>query len=304
MVDAKLIRIGSRGSNLALLQTREVLAKLRHLSKDTDFEIRIIKTTGDTAQNSPLAGMGRGIFVKELEHALLDNAIDIAVHSLKDLPTQITPGLAIRVIGPRENPQEALVNRWGLKLMDLPKGSHIGTSSPRRESQLRNLRPDLKVTAIRGNVETRIKKVLDSNYDGTILARAGIVRLGLQAHVSEFLSPDFFVPAPGQGALAMQIRSDDIHLLNMGNKISHLETNRTTTAERTFLEKVGSGCQIPAAAYARVKDDLIVLTVLMATTNGSKLLRAKTLSQVNKPQEAAINAYQQLVKMGVQNIDR
>ena len=304
MEHTRPIRVGSRGSNLALLQTREVLDKLRPLSTDKDFEIRIIKTQGDIVKESPLVGLGRGVFVKELERALLHNEIDLAVHSLKDLPTQITPGLAIRVVGQRQNPQEALVNRWGLKLMDLPKGAHIGTSSPRREGQLRHLRPDLKVTSIRGNVETRIKKCLGGNYDGTILATAGILRLGLKAHVSEFLSPDFFVPAPGQGALAMQVRADDVHLLSMGDKIEHMETNRATTAERAFLGEVGSGCQIPAAAYARVKDDLITLTVLVSTTDGSSLLRTETLSQAHNPQDAAAKAYQQLVKMGVKNIAR
>ena len=302
MRSTRSIRVGSRGSALALRQTQEVLDEVKASFPGREFAVQVIKTRGDIVKETPLVGMGRGVFVKELERALLAGEIDLAVHSLKDLPTQLPHGLTIRVVGHRQDPRDVLVDRWSCKLRDVPAGARMGTSSPRREAQLRNLRPDLKVLPIRGNVETRLKKARGSDYDGTILAAAGILRLGMEGQIAEFLSPESFVPAPGQGALAVELREDDEDLLGIVGGLVHRETSRSAMAERAFLEKMGGGCQLPVAAYARVDGELLVLTALLAAPDGSKVLRTKARGLVDNPHEVAVDAFQRLVEMGARQL--
>jgi hydroxymethylbilane synthase len=246
--------------------------------------------------------MGRGVFVKELEHALLSEGIDLAVHSLKDVPSSVPSGLVVQPVCERQDPRDVLVNRWNCPLEKLPAGARIGTSSPRREAQLRYLRPDLQALSIRGNVETRLRKAVGEDYDGTVLAAAGLVRLGLQESVAEYFSPETFVPDPGQGALAAEYRQDDDELATMVSRIVHRETAQAVMAERAFVEAIGGGCLVPVAAYGRVDSYLLVLSALVATPDGSQVLRAKASGSANNPHQVAVDAYQRLIEKGARKI--
>ena len=205
----KRVVVGTRGSPLALIQTREVVAKLREQRPDFEFDVKIVRTAGDRSAEAPLRSLGVGIFVKEIEDSLLRGEIDVAVHSHKDLPPQLAPGLTIGAVTERLDPRDVLVNRWNASLDDLPAGARIGTSSPRRAAQLRKWAPQVEVLPIRGNVGTRIAKAMGDDYDGVVLAAAGMIRLGVEERVCQYLPADRFVPPPGQGALAVEVRSDD-----------------------------------------------------------------------------------------------
>ena len=231
-----IVRVGTRGSALARLQTDLVLERLRPLCPDLEFRVVIVTTHGDANVAAPLAGMGLGVFVKEIEQQLLSGQLDMAVHSLKDMPTLLPEGLALSALLPREDPRDVLVNRFGCSLEKLPEGASIGTSSPRRQSQLLSQRPDLNVVPIRGNVETRLRKSEGEECDGAILAAAGLVRLGLEGRVAEYLSPQRFVPPPGQGILAVETRADDERMGGILRAIDHAPTRYAATAERAFLE--------------------------------------------------------------------
>lgn len=248
------LRIGTRSSPLALWQTERVRTLLRAAGQDTE---RVeIKTTGDLNAEVPLARLGsRALFTKQIDDALLDGRIDLAVHSLKDLPTQLPDGIMIGAIGSREDPRDALVGRGPLRWNDLPRGGTIGTSSLRRRAQLLNLRPDLTVVDLRGNVGTRLAK-LDTNLDwtGILLATAGLVRLGLEGRIGERLSPDLMLPAPGQGALAVTVRPDDKAVGTVVRRAVHdPATALPVSAERAFLRRLEGGCQVPVAAYGELK---------------------------------------------------
>ena len=258
------LRIGSRASKLAMAQTNEVVERLRALSPGLDVEVVSVRTQADASPEASLAGMGRGMFVKELEDALLKGEVDLAVHSLKDLPTQSPEGLTITAVCQRADPRDVLVNRWGCSLEQLPKGARIGTSSPRRASQLKNQRPDLQVLPMRGNVETRLGKAKGEDYDGAVLAAAGMDRLGLDGDISERLPQRQFVPAPGQGALAVQTRTDDTGVVDAVASLEHTPTRQEITAERHLLELLGGGCQLPMGAYARLQDGLLHLIGYLA----------------------------------------
>ena len=247
-----------------MAQTNEVVERLRALSPGLDVEIVSVRTQADASPEASLAGMGRGMFVKELEDALLKGEVDLAVHSLKDLPTQLPEGLTITAVCQRADPRDVLVNRWGCSLEQLPKGARIGTSSPRRASQLKNQRPDLQVLPMRGNVETRLGKAKGEDYDGAVLAAAGMDRLGLDGDISERLPQRQFVPAPGQGALAVQTRTDDTGVVDAVASLEHTPTRQEITAERHLLELLGGGCQLPMGAYARLQDGLLHLIGYLA----------------------------------------
>lgn len=294
----KVIKVGSRGSPLALLQNEEVLGPLRQLYPDLDFQVVTVRTKGDLDATSPLAGMGLGIFVTEIERLLLDGQLDMAVHSLKDLPTMLTDGLALGAIGRRIDPRDVLVNRWDCPLGELPDGARIGTSSPRRQAQLRNLCPQATVLPIRGNVETRLLKAKGDDYDGTILAAAGLVRLGLTEHVADYLSAQQFVPPPGQGALAVEVRADDDQMQEILAPVDHIDTRLAVTAERAFLEKLGGGCQLPVGAYARCIDELMLMTVFICAPNGKKAFRAKLEGLTLDPLQMASDAYLAVMERG------
>lgn len=241
------LKIGSRGSALALWQAHYVAGRLKEIGVET--EIEIIKTTGDRLQTvSLVAAGGKGLFTKEIEEALLAHQVDVAVHSLKDLPTEHPGGLTIAAVPEREDPHDALV---GKKLRDLPGGARVGTSSNRRAAQVRLLRKDLEVSPVRGNVDTRLRKLKEGQYDAIILAAAGLRRLGLEREIAELFSPEQICPAPGQGALAIQTRADD-NAYEICSALNHAPTAHAVLCERNVLATLGGGCQMPIGAFAQV----------------------------------------------------
>src|SRR5215217_7328280 len=277
--------IGSRGSKLALWQAEQARARLQALNPQLKVHIEIIKTTGDV-KNDPLSVIGgKGVFTKELEDALLDGRIDLAVHSLKDLPTILPEGLSIAAICEREDPRDALVLRAGSKngsLLHLPEGAVVGTSSQRRLAQLKALRSDVVVRDLRGNVDTRIRKLDEGQYDAVILASAGLVRLGLQNRISARIATSEMLSAVGQGAIAIETRSDNELAVETTGKLDHRETRLACLAERSFLRGLGGGCQLPIAAHATIDRDLITLDGLVAKPDGSEIWRDRLSGPVSQ----------------------
>lgn len=269
--------IGSRGSRLALWQAEQAKASLIALNPDLEIQIDVIKTTGDVKPDPLSVIGGKGVFTKELEEALLDKRIDIAVHSLKDLPTIIPERLSIGAICEREDPRDALVLRavssTADSLRDLPAGSVVGTSSQRRLAQLKALRGDLVVKDLRGNVDTRVRKLDEGQYDALILASAGLIRLGLRDRISAAVSTSEILPAVGQGAIAIEIRADDEVAVQATSKLNHRETELACCAERAFLRSLGGGCQFPIAAHATIAGNTLQIQGLVAKPDGSQILR-------------------------------
>jgi hydroxymethylbilane synthase len=268
----KIIRLGTRGSDLARWQTAHIKSLLEKAWPGRTFEIQIITTRGDVVLDTPLPLIGgKGVFTAELEAALRDGAIDLAVHSLKDLPTESPEGLTIGAVTRRASAADVFISRGGQGLDDLPAGADIGTSSTRRAAQIRHYRPDLTTLDIRGNVPTRIKKALDPDgpYDAIVLARAGLERLGLLDSVTHDLPLDVMLPAPGQGALAVQCR-DDVDSLALLQPIHDTATWAAVTAERAFLAGLGGGCSVPVAAYATVEGRQIYLRGRVIAADGSR----------------------------------
>ena len=260
------ITIGSRGSQLARWQANWVKSKLDCLNNDLIVDIKIIKTSGDKILDVPLAKIGgKGLFVKEIEEALLNNEIDIAVHSMKDVPIQIPRQLNISVITERESPLDALISKNGQKLVDLPQNAIIGTSSLRRSSQLLKYRPDLKIKTLRGNVDTRLKKLDEGQYDAILLASAGLNRLGWAARITEEVPCEILLPAMGQGALGIESRLDDIQVCEILSELDHEHTHRAVDAERALVDVLDGGCQVPIGAYATVDGKLITVDVASGT---------------------------------------
>lgn len=292
------LRVGSRGSPLALIQDEEALSQLRGAHPDLDFEIVQVRTSGDANQSSPLAGMGLGVFVSEIEQRLLSGDLDMAVHSLKDLPTILPDGLTLGAILRRNDPRDALVNRWGCPMAELPPGARIGTSSPRRAAQLRRFAPAVDVVPIRGNVETRLRKAEGLEADGAVLAAAGLARLGMQNRVSEFLSAQLFVPPPGQGALAIEVRQDDHRMLRILESAEHPATRFEVTAERAFLETLGGGCSLPVGAYARTMGHELLMTVYLSNPEGTRVFTAKVDGLKHDPKQLAGDAYLAVAERG------
>jgi hydroxymethylbilane synthase len=259
------------------VQTAAVIELLRAAHGDLEFETRAIATTGDTTQASgePLPEIGgKGLFTAELERALLDGEIDLAVHSLKDLPTEDADGVVVGAVTAREDVRDCVVARDGLLLADLPEGAVVGTSSLRRAAQLRALRADLEIRSIRGNVDTRVSKVVDGEYDAAVLAAAGVRRLGLEDAVTEWLATEAMLPAPGQGALGIQCRAGDDALLALLAKIDDGTAHAETTAERTFLRALGAGCAAPVAALAvATATPRVRLQGLVASVDGGQMIR-------------------------------
>jgi hydroxymethylbilane synthase len=271
------LTIGTRGSALARIQANWVADRFRQEFPDALVDLSIISTQGDEIQDRPLAGFSdKGLFTSEIEKALLDGTLDCAVHSLKDLPTEVTPGLTIAAIPEREDARDAIVVRGAAPhddalavLAGLPEGAVVGTSSLRRKAQLLKLRPDLDVRDIRGNVDTRLQKVTDGQYDSTLLAVAGLKRLGLAGAITAYLPLRTLIPAPGQGALAVQARSDDYETLAWLQRLDHWATRLAVTAERAFLDGMGGGCRTPIAAYAEVAGHNMELWAFAADADGS-----------------------------------
>ena len=302
MTTSNVVKVGTRGSALALRQTELVLVILRPLYPQLDFQINTVRTQGDANTAAPLVGMGLGVFVKEIEQQLLSGQLDLAVHSLKDLPTQLPDGLELGALLERQDPRDVLVNRWGCSLADLPAGARIGTSSPRRAAQLKDCAPQVQVLPVRGNVETRLAKAESDDYDGVILAAAGLVRLGLSERVSEYLSLEEFVPPPGQGVLAVEMRADDQRMGEMLARVDHASSRSAATAERGFLELLGGGCQLPVGAYAQAEGKALHLSVFMSTPEGSSVFRAQLSGSIDAPQQLAKDAYNLLLEQAGQEL--
>jgi hydroxymethylbilane synthase len=271
--------IGSRGSKLALWQAEWVRARLGELDPGTAVRIEVIKTMGDVRRDVPLSTIGgQGAFTKELEVALLDGRIDIAVHSLKDLPTVIPEGLRITATPVREDVRDALILPAGAdaraaSLQDLPAGATVGTSSLRRIAQLRHLRPDVEIKDLRGNVDTRLRKLDEGEYDAIILAAAGLRRLGFAERISAAIAVAEMLPAVGQGALGVETRADATEANALVARLDHPETRAAVVAERALLRHLGGGCQVPIAAHAKVEGDTLHLTALVASLDGADVIR-------------------------------
>jgi len=274
---APKLRIGSRGSQLALWQANHISALLR--ARGHEVEIEIIHTTGDKITDVPLAqvgtkgGLGKGIFTKEIEEALADGRVDLAVHSLKDLPTELPPGFEIAAVTKREDPRDAFCSRLYSSIEDLPQGARVGTSSLRRQAQLKAIRSDLDIHPLRGNVDTRLRKLEQGEYDAIILASAGLKRLGKTELIKQIIPAEVMCPAAGQGALGIEIRAGDAatrqHLEFLNDPAAHA----TTTCERALLSRLGGGCQVPIGAFAEMRNGKLHLESIVADPDGSKLLR-------------------------------
>lgn len=272
--DPNRVVIASRGSKLALHQTGLMADRLRSAHPSLAFEIKVVKSEADRRPDAPLAQIsGEGIFVKELERSLLDGDSDLAVHSLKDMPVAISKGLVLAAIPEREDPRDALISPSGRKLADLPSGARIGSASPRRAIQLNALRPDLEVVPVRGNIDTRLRKAASGELDGIVLAAAALRRMGWEDRITELLQVEDCLPAPGQGALAIEAREDDGAARRIAAALDDASTRASVTAERTFLGALGGGCRAPIAAWAKPEGGSLRLAGLAASPDGSRILR-------------------------------
>ncbi|HKW87371.1 MAG TPA: hydroxymethylbilane synthase [Candidatus Acidoferrales bacterium] len=273
----KPLRIGSRGSKLALWQAEHIKDRLAR-ECGIESSIVIIKTSGDNFQSAAVwqvsgAVGGKGIFIKEIEDALLERRVDIAVHSLKDVPTETPRGLWIPAITKREDPRDCLVSRGGDTIAKLPNGARVGTSSLRRQSQMRHFRPDLRVAELRGNVDTRIRKLEDGEFDAVLVAKAGLDRLGLTGKITEIISPEIMLPAVGQGALAIEARDSEPDIRKALEKLNDAETRLAVTAERALLDELEGGCQVPLGAWARCENSSLRLDACVLSADGAECLR-------------------------------
>jgi hydroxymethylbilane synthase len=284
-----------------LWQAEKIREGLIRLNPGLEIQIEVIKTTGDVKPDPLSVIGGKGVFTKELEDALLDRRIDIAVHSLKDLPTIIPDGLAISAICEREDPRDALVLRAEHRyssLRELPAGAVVGTSSQRRLAQLKSLREDVVVKDLRGNVDTRVRKLDEGQYDALILASAGLIRLGLRDRISAAIEPDEMLPAVGQGAIAIETRGDDAVAVAATAKLNHRETELRCRAERAFLRSLGGGCQFPIAAHAVVEGSVLKLEGLVAKPDGSAFIRDQLADHFERPEDIGSTLAQKLLDRG------
>ncbi len=300
---ARKIRIGTRGSQLALWQTHWVQSTLQDLHPAITFELITIKTTGDKITNVPLAQVGgSALFVKELEQALTDQRIDIAVHSMKDMPSSMPNGLSIGAVPERETPLDVLISKNGEPFSQLPTGAAIGTSSLRRQSQLLHARYDIKVIPIRGNLDTRIKKLSIENLDAIIVAAAGVKRLNFQDKITEYLDEALMLPAVGQGALCIEVRTDDQEVANLVKPMDHAPTRTVVTAERAFLRKLGGSCQVPMAAYGELDQNQLTLHGLVASVDGAQIIRDTAFGSAQAPETVGDALSETLLGAGADKI--
>ncbi len=301
----KLI-IGSRGSELALWQARFVKRELERKNKNLLVEIKIINTKGDKILDVALSKIGdKGLFTKELENELLNGSIDIAVHSLKDLQTEIPQGLLLAAVTKRHPVEDVLIARKkGTTIANLKENAVIATGSLRRRSQILHLRPDFRIEELRGNVPTRIKKFLESGWDAIILARAGVERLKLTKYISSIIDKNLLLPAVGQGALGIEIRKDNLLAAKMLKKIHHEKTFLAVRAERALLKALEGGCQVPIGAYAQVKSERIILDAVVGSVDGSVTFRKKIEGSIRNPERTGIKLAGQLLNAGASEILR
>jgi hydroxymethylbilane synthase len=287
------VRIGTRGSALALAQTRGLEARLRECHPGLTTELVIIKTTGDKLKDVPLAQVGgKGLFIKEIEEALLAGEVDLAVHSLKDMPADLPPGCSLGAVPPREDYRDAFISRRYASLAEVPAGGRLGTGSLRRKVQLLHRRPDLEVVHLRGNVDTRLKKLETEGLDAIILAAAGLRRLGLGHLPRALLSEAEMLPAIGQGALGLEVRADDKEMQELLAPLDHYPSRVAVTAERSFLARLEGGCLVPVAALGRLEEGRLVLTALISDLTGRVVIQ----DRLTGPPEAAESLGRQLAE--------
>jgi hydroxymethylbilane synthase len=300
---AKPVVIGTRGSRLALWQAEWVRAALARRFPGTDFELAIIKTEGDKILDVPLAKVGgKGLFVKEIEEALLHGRADLAVHSMKDMPSEIPAALAIGAVPEREIPADVLISRNGFVLKELPAGGVVGTSSLRRAAQLRHLRPDLVVVPLRGNVETRLRKLDTERLSAVVLAAAGVKRLGLEQRVSEYLDHEAMLPAVGQGALCIEIREEDARIGPMVAALEDPATRTVVSGERAFLKRLQGGCQVPIAGHGRLDGAQFTLTGLVADLDGGTVIKDRLSGPAAAAERIGIELAETLLGRGADAI--
>ena len=298
----KHLRIGTRGSLLAKWQAEFVRKQLFQLA-GVETEIVIIKTSGDKLSQSSLSQIGgKGIFIKELEDALFEEKVDIAVHSVKDIPTEMQSGLSFPAICQRADVRDCLVSGNGAALAHLRQGARVGTGSLRRQAQLLHLRPDLDIRDLRGNVDTRLRKVESGEYDAVVLAKAGLDRLGAAHRISEILAPEICMPAVGQGAIGVECRASDNETSEILDKLNHLETRNAIIAERTLLSLLQGGCQVPVGAWARLERDELVMEACVCSVDGKQYVKQRATGPPDQPRPLGEQMARLLIDAGAQNI--
>ncbi|MFZ7274651.1 hydroxymethylbilane synthase [Avibacterium avium] len=303
MTTKKLLKIATRRSPLALWQANYIKDRLTQLYPQLAVELVPMVTKGDVILDTPLAKIGgKGLFVKELENALLNGEADIAVHSMKDVPMQFPAGLGLSVICKREDPRDAFVSNSYRTLDELPEGAVVGTSSLRRQCQLKALRPDLNIQSLRGNVGTRLSKLDDGEYDAIILASAGLIRLGMADRIASFIDTETSLPAAGQGAVGIECRTDDLETQQLLAPLADAETTACVLAERAMNNHLQGGCQVPIAGYAVIRDNQLYLKALVGKTDGSLIIRAENQSALENSQELGVQVAESLLKQGADEI--
>jgi len=296
------LRIGTRGSLLAKWQA-EFVRKQLFAAAGVETEIVIIKTAGDKLQGAPLSQIGgKGVFVKELEEALLEETIDLAVHSVKDVPTDVPSRLSFPAVCRRDDVRDCVVAANGTTIANLRKGARVGTSSLRRQAQIRHMRQDLDVRDLRGNVDTRLRKVESGEYEAILLAKAGLDRLGLSQRITEILDPEQFLPAVGQGAIAIQCRVKDSEAADVVSRLDDVETRNAIVAERALLKAVEGGCQVPLGAWARVERDQLVMEACVCSADGTQCIRQRVAGSPSQAAELGEQLARLLFENGAQAI--
>jgi hydroxymethylbilane synthase len=302
---SRSLRIGTRGSALAVQQTQIVVNALHAAWPGLNVDVIHIRTTGDRIQDVPLAQIGdKGLFVKEIEEALLDSRIDWAVHSVKDLPSELPNGLSVGMLAARSDPRDALVARPGLHLATLPQNAVIGTSSLRRRAQLLHWRPDLTIVPVRGNVDTRLRRLETDGLDGIVVAAAGLMRMGWEGRISDIIPPEISLPAVGQGALGVEMRSDDEEAHSLFQPLTGADTQAAVTAERMFLGRLQGGCQVPIAAWATVDKSQLCLRGMISDMDGHILLQGERWGLVHAPEQIGAVLAEELLQRGGEAILR
>jgi hydroxymethylbilane synthase len=293
------LRIGTRGSALALAQATLVQNQIQAHHPQITVELEIIKTTGDKIQDVPLAKIGgKGLFTKEIEMAILAGEVDLGVHSMKDVPTEIPDGLVIGITTIREDPRDAFISRKYQSLREIPRGGRIGTGSLRRQAQLMHLRPDLEIVPLRGNVDTRLRKLVEENLDAVILATAGLRRLGRAAEITAIIPETEMLPAIGQGALGLEYRQDDAETRNLLEFLDHPETKVAVAAERAFLARLEGGCQVPIAAKGSLKNGELILEGLIGDLTGTRIYRELVAGPPEAAEHLGRELAQRLLQLG------
>ena len=299
------LRIATRKSALALWQAEYVKAQLEHFHADIKVELVPMTTKGDVILDTPLAKVGgKGLFVKELEVAMLENRADIAVHSMKDVPVEFPEGLGLEVICPREDPRDAFVSNTINSLADLPQGAVVGTSSLRRQCQIKALRPDLDIRDLRGNVNTRLKKLDNGEYDAIILAAAGLIRLEMPERIREYIAAEVMLPANGQGAVGIECRSDDSTIKALLAPLNCQETRIRVTAERAMNRALEGGCQVPIGSYAVLENQQVYLRGIVGAVDGSEILTSDIRGNINDAEQLGQQLAEQLLAQGADKILR